>query len=213
VEAPDWVAEGRGLDGAERARLARLPVGPARQRLLRGRGLLRGALGLLLGVAPAAVGLQVAPGGRPALVGGGPAFNLSHSGRWLAVAVAAPRPGGPAAAVGVDVEHGPVAPGELRERFTDDVLGRVFTPAEQEAVHSASDPGAAALRLWTRKEAALKAVGAGLRLSAAAVELLVDPPRWGPGLRALDGRWRLVERPLPDGGRCCAALRWGSPPA
>lgn len=207
VPAPAWVREGQGLDAAERARLARLR-GPAHARLLRGRGLLRLVLAELLGCPAGEVQLAVAHGGRPGVVGGGPSFNLSHSGRWLALAVAVPRGGQPAAAVGVDVEHGPaLGESSLAHRFGDDVQRAVFTEAERAWVGAAPDPGAAALRLWTRKEAALKAVGAGLRVPARALEAAGDTLRWGPGLRALDGAWRLIERPLPDDGWCTIAAR------
>lgn len=208
--APPWVTEGGGLDAAERARLARLPTGLARARLLRGRGLLRAALAGPLGCTPGAVRLEVGPGGRPALIGPGPSFNLSHSGRWLVLAVALPRGGQAPAAVGVDVEQGPaLGESSLLTRFGDDVQRVVFTDVERAWVGAAPDPGAAALRLWTRKEAALKAVGAGLRLSAQALEAHGGALRWGPGLRALDGAWRLIERPLPEGGWCTIAARGG----
>jgi 4'-phosphopantetheinyl transferase len=205
-EAPAEVAAGAALDAAERARLDRAPPGPARERLLRGRGLLRAALGARLGRSPHAVPIRVEPEGRPALGGPGPAFSLSHSGRWLALAVAR---GPELAAVGLDIERGPSLEETLAERFGDDVLRRVFSEDERALVARAVDPGAAALRLWVRKEAALKAVGAGLRLPAAALDWSGAAPVWGPGLRALDGRWRLLERGLPDGGALAVALRAG----
>ena len=225
--APPAVEDGRALDPAERARLARLPPGPARLRLLRGRGLLRWTVGPLLGLPPERLRLEIAPGGRPRLIGPGPSFNLSHSGRWLGLAVAFAGPGGRAAAVGLDVEAGPTggrglapvvsspvvsspvvsSPLLSSPHLEPSVMERVFTEAERAVIAEDAEPAGAAQRLWTRKEAALKATGAGLRLPARALDFSGPAPIWGPGLAALDGDWRRYERPLPDGGWCCVCTR------
>ncbi|MGH9210110.1 MAG: 4'-phosphopantetheinyl transferase family protein [Acidimicrobiales bacterium] len=93
------------------------------------------------------------PHGKPRLAGdAGHDFNLSHSGTLVAVAVARRR------RVGVDVQEvTPVdAPGMAR---------RFFTPAEAACVAATARVETRQRlfhELWTRKEAVLKATGAGL---------------------------------------------------
>jgi len=111
----------------------------------------------LLGVAlacrllSAASGRCVEPGelrytgnGKPHAVGL-PPFSIAHAGAWVLCALSG------AGAVGVDIE--PLVPREALPRF----LG-VFDRHERAAARSAR----AALAIWTTKEAALKAAGAGL---------------------------------------------------
>lgn len=84
-------------------------------------------------------------------------FNLSHS-RGVAAAVVATKP------VGVDVEH-------LRSVDLDAVQS-TMTAAEWKHIHNHAKPMEAFLHLWSRKEAVLKAVGAGLRMNPGTFEAL-----------------------------------------
>lgn len=96
--------------------------------------------------------------GKPRLVGGGPAFSLTHAGDLVGVAVH----DGP---VGVDVE---------RVRPLSDLAAmaaHACSPAET-AEATAGGPESF-FRLWTRKEAVLKATGDGL--STAMSDLTVGP--------------------------------------
>lgn len=84
------------------------------------------------------------PRGKPYIEGERP-FNLSHSGRLAALAIAS-RP------VGVDVQVlGPVRENTVR---------RVLTEAEY--AWQTARPRDGFIQLWTRKEAALKCLGVGL---------------------------------------------------
>ncbi len=78
-------------------------------------------------------------------------FNLSHSGCYVIGAVAS------SGRVGIDIEK--VAPIEFAD-FTEE-----FTEEELESFAIASDPLRAFFRLWTVKEAVLKADGRGLNAS------------------------------------------------
>jgi 4'-phosphopantetheinyl transferase len=111
---------------------------------------LRRVLGQYLDRPPQALSFSYGAEGKPALAGG-PAFNLSHSGGWAALAVTEE------VRMGVDIEaHRPVE-AAVAERF--------FSPAERALL--APLQGAAwqqgFFRCWTRKEAFLKALGRGLR--------------------------------------------------
>lgn len=194
------------LPSNERERAHRLNVTAARQQFVLGRALLRRQLGLLLGVAPAALELTVAERGKPHLAA--PviplAFNLSHSGDVVALAVAKSQ-------IGVDVEL--QRPVNLAERLSR----RFFSPAESEAVLAAT--GAVRdrvfLRIWTQKEAWLKATGLGVGMPLREVETQPDPTL-PPDLLAISGdrdeaaRWSLTEAEIP-GAVCIVALA-GPPP-
>ncbi|MFE0152156.1 4'-phosphopantetheinyl transferase family protein [Nonomuraea sp. NPDC059007] len=104
-------------------------------------------------------------------------FNLSHSGEWALIAVA---PEG--RRVGVDVE-----------RISSDVdilelAARMYQPEEVERVRAAGAPEF--FRLWTAKEAYIKATGVGL---AGLRDTRVTPAHEGSaalvGSRSLDGEW------------------------
>lgn len=196
------------LDDAERARAHRIQSPAERLRFVVGRVLVRRVLGAYLDVAPENVVVSRrcrhcgCERGKPRVmaIGPAPSFSLSHSGRWVGVAVAH-------ADVGLDIEA--VRPG----LYGPELATTVLSPGEQ-ADFDRTPPGdrpAAFLRYWTRKEAILKATGHGLSVAPAAV--VVTPPGAAPGL--LD--WT-ADRPRPravqladidvDGGHtgCVAVL-------
>ena len=134
-----------------------------RARFVAGRGRMREVMGEVMARSPASLRFVYDGQGKPGLEGG-PAFNLSHSGGWAALAVS------PGPAVGVDIErHRPIEHA-VAERF--------FSPPERAALDglSAHDWTAAFFRCWTRKEAFLKACGTGLwrRLDSFDVTLAQD---------------------------------------
>lgn len=87
--------------------------------------------------------------GKPSLEDGGIEFNISHSGRLVAMAVSR-QP------VGVDIEEVSIKPAAVTD------VTRYLSPEEQEAIGHAPDPRATFLMIWTAKEAAIKAIGRGL---------------------------------------------------
>jgi 4'-phosphopantetheinyl transferase len=111
--------------------------------------------------------------------------SLSHSPGLVAAAAGW-------APVGVDVEL-------TRGRtFDDGLLGHALAPAEQAQVRAASDPGAAFLRHWMRKEALIK-VGLTTLGTMAEVDLsglppLAVPPAGAPAARQTRfGRWHVLD--------------------
>ncbi|SMF04962.1 4'-phosphopantetheinyl transferase superfamily protein [Streptomyces sp. Amel2xC10] len=162
------------LDPVERGR-HEATVRPAdRARFLVGCALSRLVLGELLGLPPARVPLRRVcprcggPHGKPRLDTPGSSvpydFSVTHSGEIVGVAVCR------GAEVGLDVEEadGPV---------DVPLAARTALAAPELAALNALPPPdrkAAFLRTWTRKEAVLKALGAGLTLSLR--ELRLSPP-------------------------------------
>jgi 4'-phosphopantetheinyl transferase len=133
------------------------------------RGMLREILGACLGTEPRKVEFGYGATGKPLLSGpfaaSGVQFNLAHSGGLAAFAVARDRP------VGVDVEQLRKVP-ELPQ-----LIERFFSARECAAVSqlSAEEQTRAFFRLWTRKEAWLKATGEGMSGLLKTVEVLGPP--------------------------------------
>ena len=89
-------------------------------------------------------------------------FNISHT-EGLVLCCAAVGRG----RVGVDVER--QKPVDIRE------FRRVFTAEEYEGLAALDDPTEMFYRLWTRKEAVMKADGRGFYLDAGTIDCLRDP--------------------------------------
>jgi 4'-phosphopantetheinyl transferase len=139
----------------ERSRAEKFIAGPVRERYVLSHAFLRNALSAFVGEDPSRIALERLPGGKPVLVDAARHalwFNLSHCTTHVVVAVA----GTPN--VGVDVEC-------IRDGL--DSLGiarRFFAEAEfhRLATCSPNHVDDMFLRLWTCKEAFLKAIGVGL---------------------------------------------------
>jgi 4'-phosphopantetheinyl transferase len=181
------------LDPGERARRETLLRHEASDRFTAGRVLLRRSLGRVLGVEPDLLRFVLGEHGKPALdppIPGAPAFNLAHTGDVVALALA------PAATVGLDLEV-------LAERSSAErIAERRFAPAEVAwlAVQPDTRRTRAFLRLWTAKEAVLKALGTGIAGGLTAVELAPGPDGSLHIVRLpAAGPWTLLELSLrPD---------------
>ncbi|WP_374776247.1 4'-phosphopantetheinyl transferase superfamily protein [Streptomyces sp. NBC_01310] len=190
------------LDTAERSRAAALVRPGDRHRYLAAHVGLRVLLGGYLGIPPELVSFVRedcphcgGPHGRPALGGDPPAglhFSLTHSGAVAAVAVAT-------APVGLDIEAHP------RPELAGGLL-RFLHPRESAALLalSAAARPAALARVWVRKEACLKATGAGIGYGLTHPFVGASPvPAPVPG-------WTLSDLWAPLG--YCAALAAPTPP-
>ena len=189
------------LTDDEQARAGRFLREDDRDRSIAARAALRLVLAGTLGRDPRAVALRPDAAGKPHLAPMGHdtlSFNVSHSGDWALVVVA------PGPRVGVDVEAMRPIPDPLS-------LARLhFAAAETGALASLpSDARLAAFyACWTRKEAFVKALGAGLGFGLARFTVAVPPQP--AALLAIDGstgearRWSLVD--LPFGSDTAAAL-------
>ncbi|WP_374985379.1 4'-phosphopantetheinyl transferase family protein [Streptomyces fradiae] len=162
---PDWLAL---LDEEERASAARFTRTRAREVFLTSRAAQRLVGAHYLGVPPTAVTVRrdcahcatepPVPHGRPRFAHGTPPpvdYSVSHTEEHLLIAVTGH------GVVGVDIE----ARGSLRD--ADALPAAVLTPAERE--HYTALPARERpdwlLTAWTRKEAAMKLTGLGLRAS------------------------------------------------
>ncbi|MEU9075871.1 4'-phosphopantetheinyl transferase superfamily protein [Kitasatospora sp. NPDC048538] len=186
------------LDEQERARARAGRLPGLRRRFVIAHAATRIVLGERLGLPPDGLRFTRGPWGKPAVAGAdGLHFSLSHSGETALLALAA-RP------VGVDVE---LARPDLD---VDRLAGRFFPPEERAAVAAGGQP--VFTRLWTRKEACVKASGGrltqgmGIPVAHPGREAAVYA-RSGP----LPGPWRVVDLPLPGGYAGSVALTGDGP--
>lgn len=160
----------RLLDSAERRRAARFRFDRDRETYVLAHALWRVALGLCLDIDAVDAPLASTPSGQPSLPGTGLATSLSHSGSWVAIAVAG------SVTLGVDIER------SASRVALGDLLTTICTPDEVAKLEHLSGVTRerALLVLWTRKEALLKAFGVGLAEAPATLPAepgaLVAPP-------------------------------------
>lgn len=156
------------LSADERKAASRLRARIDSERYVASHAAVRRVLAAYLGCDPGHVSIEAEAEGKPRLGQAhqprGLRFNLSHSGDRGLLAIGRHR------CVGADIE-------QARPLDDLDVLaGRVLSPQERTALDAREgdeDRLACFLALWTRKEAAAKAVGAGL--DAALARLRIEP--------------------------------------
>lgn len=192
------------LDERERARLERLVVEDKRRQLLAAQADLRRVLGLYREVPPERIEFAYGAHGKPWLPADpGLGFNLTHSARLALVAVAR------GLEIGVDLEH------TARRRPFLRLARRYFDAAEHAWLESRPEETRAAdfYRIWTLKEAYLKAVGTGLSVPPASfrVDLDARPPVLDTTHDGADAAtWRLRTPRVSDD--YAAALCWSGEP-
>lgn len=159
------------LNETEQARAKRFVRDRDRCRYVWARGNLRRILADYVGDNPQSLAFDYGDRGKPYLVETSVQFNLSHSGDWVVYGVTCDR------AIGVDIEE--IQPPKdwlaLAERF--------FCPAEVAQLRSLpiAQQTVAFFKLWTRKEACLKATGEGLQ-----------------GLQTLELDWQLAQQQVAN---------------
>ncbi|OIN14401.1 4'-phosphopantetheinyl transferase family protein [Oceanisphaera psychrotolerans] len=131
------------LDGIRHPRQAML--------FLLGRYLLRHLLAERLGLAPDRIPIHIDARGKPRLEQAGWHFNISHSGDLLALAF------GNRGSLGLDIEGRQLSPPQITR-----LARRYLSEPEQQWLSRGTRPEADFLRLWTVKEAVLKADGGGI---------------------------------------------------
>ena len=152
------------LNDDERMRARKFVHQGARRRYVLCRAALRAALCAELGCDNERLSFGEGEHGKPfALIDDMPAeisFNLSHSGRHGLIAIA------PDGRVGVDVEE------RTDRRDFDRLIEEVFTPSEQAELNGIRGRRRIVLfyKLWTIKEALIKALGTGFSLHPATFE-------------------------------------------
>lgn len=198
---PEAVARCRDvLDGSERAQAAAFLSERDRQQYTVAHGALRILAGRALRVTPSALSWDRGPYGKPSLAAPWSwlSTSLSHSADLVAVAIAVGR------AVGVDIQH-------LVPRLDVVAMSTRFYPAA-EATYVATGRDASAradrfTRLWSRKEAVVKAAGGrlwpnlGIAVLGRDVVSCAEPP----------GAHQVVDVPAPAGFRAAVALAGAAP--
>lgn len=157
------------LDESETQRAGRFVFDRDRQAFVAAHALKRLMLAVETGVGATAWTFEAAPGGKPYALprsGAAPFFNLSHCDGLVACALSRET------ALGVDVEcsdrHAPPA-----------VAGRYYAPEEQAwlAALPQSEWQTGFFKLWTLKEALVKAAGMGLAQPFGDIAFHFDPLR------------------------------------
>ena len=131
------------------------------------RGTLRRLLSEATGIPADKIAFAEGPHGKPRLAGtDGPHFNVSHSGCWALIGFSGSRD------IGVDIEFMRAAGGEL------DLARSFFSAAEYRSLEGLANGmlRSSFYKIWTCKEAVLKAHGAGIseHLKDFSVELTGD---------------------------------------
>jgi 4'-phosphopantetheinyl transferase len=139
------------LNTGETARAKRYFQLNDRNRFIISRGALRIILGKYLNQQAAAIEFEIGPNKKPFIknTNGVPVcYNVSHSGDWIVIAVAA-------AEIGVDTEL-------INHTFEfKDIIAEYFNPGEINYINS-EQSCERLFKLWTRKEALIKATAKGL---------------------------------------------------
>ena len=160
------------LSDAERERAARFRFARDRRRFVVTRARLREELAARLGVRAEEVEFEHGANGKPWLAprfaDSGWRFNLSHCGDVAVYAFSQRHD------VGIDVEA--IRP--VRE--ADAIALQFFSPLEQAAFAALAprDRLLGFLRVWTRKEAYVKALGVGFSMALERFDLSVAPHGW-----------------------------------
>ncbi len=174
------------LSAEEQARAGRFAHAKDQNLYRTAHGLLRQILSRHSSIAPADWRFDVAAHGKPILAPGQAdlAFNLTHTDGLVAVAV------GAHPTIGIDAES-------LDRRSINPKIGRDKFSSPEIAwldSHPEPDQADAFLRLWTAKEAFLKATGKGLTRSLSSFTVALELGR----VQADDGPFTIIEyRPTP----------------
>lgn len=189
------------LDDQERARAARFAFERNRVEYIAAHALTRKLLGEETGRPPTGFRYRAGDKGKPVALCDGRRldvhFNLSHTGGMVAVAVAH------GLEVGLDVEA-------VDRKVELAVADRYFFGAEADWL-STLEPARRTegfLRLWTLKEAYIKATGRGLSQSLDEFWFEVDRPhiRFTPAIADDETAWRFHQRVLAE--RFLVAVGW-----
>lgn len=154
------------LASDEMDRAAQFRFNHLRESFVRTHSTLRHLLGRYMDVHPAGIQFIYSPNGKPALASAeNIQFNMTHSGNVAAIAITTDCP------IGVDVEQ--IRPVENMLQIAE----QFFCPEETAEIISlpADDRECAFFWCWTRKEAYIKATGAGLAAPLNTIRVTARP--------------------------------------
>lgn len=177
--ALDTFAGADVLDEAEKAQAARFVWAGDRERYRAAHLLKRHLLGNAIGVSPQDLLFERHGGGKPFMRGEAvPDFNLSHGGDWVIAGYSW------SGVIGVDVEA------DRPAKIWREIAGSFLSPAEL-AVMNGDD----FLKIWTAKEAGLKAHGAGFAIMPNAITVAGEGDGFSLAIEAmkLRGVWQWLD--------------------
>jgi 4'-phosphopantetheinyl transferase len=189
LRQPGWWKLVRLLSAEERRRADAFAFERDARRFIVSHAVLRTLLGQAAGIPPGKLSFQREPGLKPVLEASTVQpihFSLSRSEELVLIGLAS-RP------LGVDIEW-------LAKTVDTEAVGDfVLSDREREAFRrlDPSDRQRAFLQCWTQKEAYLKAIGQGLYVSPASVEVCFGPGE-AAGLKSVAGDSRAAARWLVD---------------
>ena len=182
------------LDARDRERAARFHFLEDRARFVLGRGLLRKCVGHYLQQPPETIELSYTDRDRPVLAHDETLqFSISHAHDLVAVALTAD------ARIGIDLEYVKSTP-DLPE-----LAERILSAKDLQAFQAlcGNEALAAFFRVWTRKEAYLKARGEGIAEALQQTSVSMGPEEISSLTDDRDNSastdWRLVSLPVPEG--------------
>ena len=178
------------LSPTEKQRADRFRFDTHRDRFVRGRAFLREIVAQFYKCEPSELMVVEGSDGKPLVPGSAVAFNLSHSGDIAVLGVA------PMKEIGVDVE--------TFDRNVEcvSIAKRFFAESEFRAVKAQPSDEQRELffRLWTSKEAAMKATGEGLRIDPRLVEVDLDHGLRPRKYRGRFESWHLANEDISGAG-------------
>ncbi len=185
------------LSADEHMRADRYRFEKDRRQFIVARGFLRRLIAGYLKTQPQEIEFDFEEFGKPFLKSTGLFFNLAHSGNHIAFGFSK------YGEVGIDIEEQ-----QLHRHCLLEIAETICTSHELSYVNSLTkdDAQTALMRLWTAKEACLKASGTGLQMDPRQIEIQ-NRILAGDNLPEVIGKHRL--HPLPDFEhqfRCSAAL-------
>ena len=128
---------------------------------------------------------------------GGWHFNVSHSGNWILIAIGKVR-------VGVDLEW-------VKPDFAfHDLMPSSFSPAEQQYIDACANTRQCFYRLWTRKEALVKATGKGIDDRFGQIPSLTGSHPTDAQLIGQEGHWTVNSFMVTDNYPAAAAYEGDS---
>jgi 4'-phosphopantetheinyl transferase len=173
------------LNPEERARADRFKFDIHKNRFIVARGRLRQILSVYLDIKPEKIEFQYGDRGKPHIADDrlNLQFNLSHSEDLAVCAVTKNN------RIGIDIEY-------IKEKYDcANIAKRFFTVREAREIESIDEPDRSRyfLRLWTAKEAFLKAMGDGLAGSLDKIEICWDKERYIYAIEGnIDSNWQLI---------------------